>query len=43
MPKREAGSIFIAHLAFAGNAETINASKMAILLSSLTFGTIGFL
>lgn len=43
MPKREARSIFIAHLAFAGNAETINASKMAILLASLTSGTIGFL
>ena len=36
-------SIFIANLAFAGNAETINASKMAIFLASLTAGTIGFL
>jgi NhaA family Na+:H+ antiporter len=35
-------SIFITNLAFAGNAETINASKMAILLASLTAGTIGF-
>jgi NhaA family Na+:H+ antiporter len=36
-------SIFITNLAFAGNAETINASKIAILLASLTAGTIGFL
>ncbi|MBL0077440.1 MAG: Na+/H+ antiporter NhaA [Rhodocyclaceae bacterium] len=36
-------SIFIANLAFAGNAETINASKMAILFASLTAGTVGFL
>lgn len=36
-------SIFITNLAFAGNTETINASKMAILLASLTAGTIGFL
>ncbi|MGH7806943.1 MAG: Na+/H+ antiporter NhaA, partial [Thermodesulfobacteriota bacterium] len=36
-------SIFITNLAFAGNLETINASKMAILLASLTAGTIGFL
>ena len=36
-------SIFIANLAFAGNAETINASKMAILLASLTAGAVGFL
>ncbi|HEY9402724.1 MAG TPA: Na+/H+ antiporter NhaA, partial [Pyrinomonadaceae bacterium] len=36
-------SIFITNLAFVGNAETINASKMAILLASLTAGTIGFL
>ncbi|MCA1566018.1 MAG: Na+/H+ antiporter NhaA [Acidobacteria bacterium] len=35
-------SIFITNLAFAGNAEMINASKMAILLASLTAGTIGF-
>jgi NhaA family Na+:H+ antiporter len=36
-------SIFITNLAFTGNAEIINASKMAILLASLTAGTIGFL
>jgi Na+:H+ antiporter, NhaA family len=36
-------SIFITNLAFAGSAEIINASKMAILLASLTAGTIGFL
>ncbi|MDF0666012.1 MAG: Na+/H+ antiporter NhaA [Nitrospira sp.] len=36
-------SIFIANLAFAGNAEIIRASKMAILLASLTAGVIGFL
>jgi len=36
-------SIFITNLAFVGSAETINASKMAILLASLTAGTIGFL
>jgi Na+:H+ antiporter, NhaA family len=36
-------SIFITNLAFVGNAEIINASKMAILLASLTAGTIGFL
>ncbi|MDQ3253818.1 MAG: Na+/H+ antiporter NhaA [Acidobacteriota bacterium] len=36
-------SIFITNLAFVGNVETINASKMAILLASLTAGTIGFL
>ena len=36
-------SIFITNLAFAGNAESINASKMAILLASLAAGTIGFL
>ena len=36
-------SIFITNLAFAGNAQTINAAKMAILLASLTAGTIGFL
>lgn len=36
-------SIFITNLAFAGNAEMINASKMAVLLASLTAGTIGFL
>ena len=36
-------SIFITNLAFAGNAEMISASKIAILLSSLSAGTIGFL
>ncbi len=36
-------SIFITNLAFVGNADAINASKMAILLGSLTAGTIGFL
>ena len=36
-------SIFIANLAFAGNMETTNASKMAILFASLIAGTIGFL
>jgi NhaA family Na+:H+ antiporter len=36
-------SIFITNLAFVGNSEIINASKMAIFLASLTAGTIGFL
>jgi NhaA family Na+:H+ antiporter len=36
-------SIFIANLAFAGNEEIINASKMAVLFASLIAGTIGFL
>jgi Na+:H+ antiporter, NhaA family len=35
-------SIFITNLAFAGDAGTINASKMAILLASLTAGALGF-
>jgi NhaA family Na+:H+ antiporter len=35
-------SIFITNLAFAGSAAEINGSKMAILLASLTAGTIGF-
>ncbi len=35
-------SIFITNLAFAGNTEAINASKMAILVASLTAGTLGF-
>ncbi len=35
-------SIFITNLAFAGNADAINASKMAILAASLTAGIIGF-
>jgi Na+:H+ antiporter, NhaA family len=36
-------SIFITNLAFAGNAEIINASKMAILLASLSAGVLGTL
>jgi Na+:H+ antiporter, NhaA family len=36
-------SIFITNLAFAGDAAIINASKMAILLASLTAGCCGFL
>jgi len=36
-------SIFITNLAFTGDANIINASKMAILLASLSAGTIGFL
>lgn len=36
-------SIFITNLAFAGEAQVINASKMAILLASLTAGAIGFI
>jgi NhaA family Na+:H+ antiporter len=36
-------SIFIANLAFAGQPGLINASKMAILVASLTAGTVGFL
>lgn len=36
-------SIFITNLAFAGNGDSINASKIAILLASLTAGTVGFL
>jgi len=36
-------SIFITNLAFSVNPETINASKMAILLASLTAGIFGFL
>ena len=36
-------SIFITNLAFTGNAEIINASKIAILLASLTAGVIGFM
>ena len=36
-------SIFITNLAFTGEAELINASKIAILLASVTAGTIGFL
>jgi NhaA family Na+:H+ antiporter len=36
-------SIFITNLAFAGNADVITASKIAVLLASLTAGSIGFL
>jgi NhaA family Na+:H+ antiporter len=36
-------SIFIANLAFVGNAEATNASKMAILFASLIAGTSGWL
>ncbi|CUS31428.1 Na(+)/H(+) antiporter NhaA [Candidatus Nitrospira nitrosa] len=36
-------SIFIANLAFPGNPDTTNASKLAILLASLIAGTTGFL
>lgn len=36
-------SIFITNLAFINNAYVINASKMAILLSSLMAGIVGFL
>jgi NhaA family Na+:H+ antiporter len=36
-------SIFIANLAFPGNAELINASKMAILAGSVIAGVLGFL
>lgn len=35
-------SIFITNLAFAGQAGTINSSKMAILAASLTAGILGF-
>lgn len=35
-------SIFITNLAFVGQAEVVNASKMAILLASLVAGLIGF-
>jgi len=36
-------SIFIANLAFVGNAGITNASKMAILFASLIAGVCGFL
>jgi Na+:H+ antiporter, NhaA family len=36
-------SIFITNLAFSGNAEVITASKIAVLLASLSAGTLGFL
>lgn len=35
-------SIFITNLAFTGEADVINASKMSILLASLTAGVVGF-
>lgn len=36
-------SIFITNLAFAGHAQVINAAKMAILITSLAAGILGFL
>jgi NhaA family Na+:H+ antiporter len=36
-------SIFITNLAFTGESDLINSSKIAILLASLTSGTFGFL
>lgn len=36
-------SIFITNLAFTGDTELINSSKIAVLLASLTAGTLGFL
>lgn len=36
-------SIFITNLAFSGDGRIIDASKMAILLASMTAGTVGFL
>ncbi len=36
-------SIFVTNLAFVGDANEINGSKMAILLASLVAGTIGFI
>jgi len=36
-------SIFITNLAFVGNTEVVNATKMAILLASLTAGIAGFI
>ena len=36
-------SIFITNLAFTGSTETISASKVAILLASLTAGALGYL
>jgi len=36
-------SIFIANLAFPGSPETVNASKLAILMASLTAGILGYL
>ena len=36
-------SIFITNLAFSGDAEVVNASKMTILLASMAAGVLGFL
>jgi NhaA family Na+:H+ antiporter len=36
-------SIFITNIAFTGDTELINSSKIAILFASLTAGTLGFL
>ena len=36
-------SIFITNLAFIGNAEIVNASKMAILVASLLAGVLGYM
>ncbi len=36
-------STFITNLAFAGNTDVINSSKMAILLASLVAGVVGFM
>ena len=36
-------SIFITNLAFSGEATTVNASKIAILLASLAAGAVGFI
>lgn len=36
-------SIFITNLAFVGDAQVINASKIAVLLASLTAGIVGFI
>ena len=36
-------SVFIANLAFEGDVATVNTSKLAVLLASLTAGTVGFL
>jgi NhaA family Na+:H+ antiporter len=36
-------SIFITNLAFTGDQQTIDSSKIAVLLASLTAGIFGFL
>jgi NhaA family Na+:H+ antiporter len=36
-------SIFITNLAFADHAQLINASKIAILVASITAGVMGFI